>query len=352
MSMLDVHAEALEGGSDVYHEFLLRYRKNDQVVYGIVEGKDDPVFYQGLIENFLPAGWDVHLIKSGNRSNVLKSLGGFDWGIYPKKRICFFVDRDLSMFRAIEDPVSENLFVTEKYSIENEAATFGTVSRILHDVLNVATLSHDEAVQMRRLFSDNLERFQEAMTPIMAQVICWQRSGKKTALDNINPKDLFEFEKGSLRLRPKFIPVEERLNYVASKVGCALTPPNEFAKVEKEFRKQNGKELYVRGKYILWFVVETCLEFHRHIQLFSKFYTVPPKVKITMGHANAMVLVAPRIRCPEQLNNFLKSSYGEYIDPPVVPPMIAEEEGSKESPRKTGFFSGLFQRIMQKVTGQ
>lgn len=326
MNMLDVHATALQSAGSVYHEFLLKYRKNEQVVYGVVEGKDDPTFYQGLIEQFLPSEWNVELIRSGNRANVLKTFSDFNWVRYPKKRICFFVDRDLSVFRAKGDPESGNLYVTDKYSIENEAASFGTVNRLLHDVLNISELAVGESEALREIFRKNFNNFCEWFAPIMAQIILWQRTGLSPALDNILPKDIFSFKDGQLFLKEAFISPQERIEYASRKVGCPVSDEGDLMAAEMEFRENGGCDKFVRGKYVLWFVIESSLEFHRNIALFCAKYQNPPKVKITMGHANAMTLVGPRIRCPGSLNKFVKENFLEYINPsaekqPLVAPV-------------------------------
>ncbi len=116
MAMIQVHAEALESSNAAYHDFLLRYKVNERIVYGFVEGKDDPTFYRSLIEHNLPEGWEVVLIKSGNKDTVLSILEFMDWKRYPPKRVAFFVDRDLSEFFGGQAKVAENLYLTDNYS--------------------------------------------------------------------------------------------------------------------------------------------------------------------------------------------------------------------------------------------
>ena len=65
MTMLKVHADALNDVNVAYHEFLLNYKASTNIVYGIVEGKEDPMFYIGLIEQQLPEGWEVELVTAG-----------------------------------------------------------------------------------------------------------------------------------------------------------------------------------------------------------------------------------------------------------------------------------------------
>ena len=121
MTMLQVHADALNSISAAYHEFLLRYKVSANIVYGILEGKEDPMFYRGLIERQLPEGWEVELVPAGCKDNVLRAVDAFDWTRFSPKRICFFVDRDLSDFISEVAVSRENVYVTDNYSIENDA---------------------------------------------------------------------------------------------------------------------------------------------------------------------------------------------------------------------------------------
>ena len=52
--MLEMHAAALSSKVASYHEFLSRFSKFKKVVYGFVEGKEDPCFYRGFIDFFSP----------------------------------------------------------------------------------------------------------------------------------------------------------------------------------------------------------------------------------------------------------------------------------------------------------
>src|SRR5271166_738579 len=114
-----------------YHEFLLAFTAQHQVVYGFVEGKDDPCFYRGLIDSVLPGRWSVRLIASGNRKMVVTILENMDRVRFPCGRICFFVDRDLTDFLCTQKYYPENLYVTDGYAIENDVVTHETFGRVL-----------------------------------------------------------------------------------------------------------------------------------------------------------------------------------------------------------------------------
>ena len=147
--MLKIHSEAMDGPNVAYHEFLLYYRTGEQIVYGFVEGRDDPSFYRGLIESILPVGWKVKIIISGNKEKVYRAFDEMDWSRFPKKRVCFFVDRDLSEFLGGENHSGDNLYVTDNYSIENDFVTFETMESMLEDVYGVIGLNPKENESIR-----------------------------------------------------------------------------------------------------------------------------------------------------------------------------------------------------------
>jgi hypothetical protein len=72
--MIKEHEEAADSANTVYHEFLLWYKKEKHEVYAIVEGKEDPLFYRGIIENLLPDGWDVRSIAAVKRHKVVRKV--------------------------------------------------------------------------------------------------------------------------------------------------------------------------------------------------------------------------------------------------------------------------------------
>src|SRR5712692_4456285 len=313
MTMLQVHAAALDKVSTSYHEFLLRYKAHARVVYGLVEGKEDPMFYRGQIEHNLPNGWEVELIRSGNKEDVLKAFEIFDWSRFSPKRVCFFVDRDLSEFFPDKPQSADNLYVTDNYSIENEVATFGTLKRVLEEILNITELSHDETEKLKDLFEWNLALFREAMAPVMAQIVPWRRKGERPHLNDIPPKEFFQFADGKISLKGEFRTASSRVQHAATCVKAKPAADDELAKAEAEFRERQGIEKYVRGKYLLWFFVECALEIHRVIPKFCVRHSTPPKVRLSLGPGNAMIVVAPRVRCPTSLQSFLEYNYSQYI---------------------------------------
>ncbi|MDO3514865.1 DUF4435 domain-containing protein [Ralstonia pseudosolanacearum] len=309
MSMLDIHTQAMQGTATVYHEFLLRYKKNERFVYGLVEGKEDPMFYRGIIEQALPKDWDAILIQAGDRDKVLNTYNDFDWDKFPPNRICFFVDRDLTEFVGKKTPVCSNLYVTDNYSIENELAQFCVFRRVIEEIYNINNLSQSDMEKIKSMFETNTMTFREALASVMAQIVIWRRAGERPTLNDIRVKDYFKFDTGRLQLLPNFVDWQARVKHAANCVGLPASDSTSIAACESEFRANKGLERFVRGKYYLWFFLECSSAIHADIASIVGKKTKPPKLNVSMGQKNAMIFVAPRMRCPDSLRSFLNQTF-------------------------------------------
>lgn len=313
MEMLEVHEDALYSSVVPYHKFLNHYKATSCAVYGFVEGKDDPSFYKGIIEHYLPSKWDVELIRAGNKDKVLKVLNSMDWSRFPKNRVCFFVDRDLSEFMKKDHNSHENLYVTDNYSIENDMVTFGTMKRVLEDILDITELNHTEIDKLHELFESNLNKFRDSIAPVMSQILIWRRSRKKVDLDDIKIHKFFKFLNGKINVEEIFILPISRVEHAAKCVDAEPSTSDELAEAEAEFRSMQGLEKFTRGKYLLWFFVECTLNIRLSIPQFCANYPTPPKQKSQLNIKNAVVEIAPRARCPDSLRIFIERNYIEYI---------------------------------------
>lgn len=327
MSMLDILEKAVEEGSFIYHEFLIYYKSNAKTVYGIVEGKDDPIFYKGLIESNLPENWDVKLIFADGRRNALLAFSDFDWERFSSKRICFFVDRDLTDFIEqdfIEQKTVENhnVYTTDNYSIENDVVKFSTFQRVLEEVLNINDLKPDEINNLELLFNSQLSFFQDKMLPIMAQIILWRRKQQelllkgnklRILLNKINLDSLFGFKNGNIYLKDNFENESLMLEKIAEFVEYKSSSADELEDAKKEFLNKQGEKNLIRGKYILWFFVKFIVETHKYISITIPRFIKSPKYSVTFSESNAMIYISTRIRCPYTLQKFIEHNYILYI---------------------------------------
>lgn len=323
MSMLDLHAEALDG-SAAYHEFLLFYKPAGKFVYGFIEGLQDSSFYLSVINSMLPDGWRARLFQAGNRDKVVKTCLEIDWSRFDRRRVCFFVDRDLTAFVGGDEHLPQNIYVTDQYSIENDVVNHETLSCLLDEVFNIVGLTPDEEYAINRMFDEEYDRFCEAMVAPMSQILIWQKNGNQPCLENVKLKDWFEFNNGRISLRTKYIEALSRVGYAAGRCKCDPSSNELLASAEGEFRGKGGVPRYIRGKYVLWFFVRFALSIYESVQLHCARYKKRPKTHMTLGIDNAMVILGTRVRAPESLRVFLNNTYISYIE---------EALGSQSQPR-------------------
>ena len=312
MSILKAHAAALTSKIASYHEFLARYSKSKKVVYGFVEGKEDPCFYRGFIDHFLPEDWEAEIWPAGNRDQVFRIHNDIDWRRFPKKRVCFFVDRDLSDLIPEKLSCDSNIYVTDKYSIENSIATRGTCRRILTEIFGFSNVCHEEMDRVCDRFESELEKFFVAMVPTMARILLWRRANEKANLNEINVGKMFSVEKGALKR--DFITESKRSEYICKSAGVALDPTEDLSEMLTEFGKASVYRRFVRGKYIFWFLVEFCKSVHQEAASFFTACSKPPKMKVSISTGNAVMIIGNRARIPLSLRKFLANTFCAYVE--------------------------------------
>lgn len=311
--MLQLHATALSRKIASYHEFLERFSKTKKVVYGFVEGKEDFCFYRGFVEHFIPGDWEIELWPAGNRDQVLQIHRDIDWRRFPKKRVGFFIDRDLSDLLPEKLPSDINIYVTDKYSIENSVANRGTCRRILTEVFGFSNVNHQEMDQVCDQFEKELEKFFVTMIPTMAHILYWRRSVSKANLNDINIGKMFSVKGGFLVIKRTLAAKTARTKYIHKSAGVAFDSTTNVSNELKDFGKVFAYRNFVRGKYIMWFLIEFCRSIH---QAASSSFTAcagPPKMKVSISAANAVTIIGNRARVPKSLRAFLLKTFCAYI---------------------------------------
>lgn len=313
MTMLEIHQTAIQEITPVFHEFIARYSKRKKTVYGFVEGKDDPSFYRGFIEQNIPQDWSVEIWMAGNKDKVIQLNSDFDWERFPKNRVAFFIDRDLSCFLGEELPYEENVYITDQYSIENDVVNRSTCDRIITEICNLTGLCPDERDGLLELFEEQKNVFLDSIAPVMSWIIYWKRSGEKPCLNDICMKHLFSVHAGKLQHNPNPKGNESFCDYIHSQCNIRYDSNVDISAVEDEFRESDRFKYFGRGKYMLWFLVEFALSVHRDIAELKLSVSKSPKMNISLSQSNGVLLIAPRARIPNSLKSFLERTYCNYL---------------------------------------
>lgn len=312
MGMLQIHKEAIDSILPT-HEFLSSYQKNKKVVYGFVEGKEDISFYKGFINQVIPEDWSVILWTVGNKDKTIQLYSEFDWNRFPKKQIAFFIDRDLSVFLNENIPNDNNIFITECYAIENHVVTRETCDRVITEICSLYNLSQLNREKILTLFSKEKFAFHQKMIPVMAWIIHWKRSGFKPSLDNIQMKHIFYIKDGKLNQFPRPKNKSDVTEYIHSQCQIPVDKSFDVSTIENEFKDDDLFLRFVRGKYVFWFFIEFVTTIHNDIVNIIPSIKTPPNPRVSFGHGNGFLVVAPYSRIPESLRSFLENTYLSFI---------------------------------------
>lgn len=316
MCLIDEHrATRLDKQRTVMHEFRLRYRRDNRVIYGFVEGKDDPSFYRGFIESNLPQGWKAELWQAGNKDNVNALYAKFDWRSFKKEQILFFIDRDLSDFTEEEVPNETNIYVTDNYSIENDIVDSTICDRLVREICGFTNLEYENSDKIENQFNAQLEKFQDSLIKVMAHIIYWRKKSYNACLNDIYMKHIFSVQNGVLVQKDRPKNKASVIDYIYDQCNQPKEENEEIEGIEQFFQENNLQRKFTRGKYLLWFAVEFCLSIHRDC-LNLEFISLDkkPKMVVNLSQSNGVALMAPRSRMTQRLIDFLNITMNKYIE--------------------------------------
>lgn len=313
MSMLDEHAAALANVDEVYHNFLLRYKGGERVVYGVVEGKDDPSFYRSMIERFIPDEWKIDILISGNKRKSIAAFNSFDWTRFDKRRIAFFLDRDTDEFVKAIRLQSSNVYYTDGYAIENSFVTSDVYMRLLTEVYGVIDASIEEERVLHENFNKDLSSFLNFMKPLMAQIISWRMNGSTAYLNDPDIGELFIFRDGEIQVRACAHTPDLLVAKVGNMIGAIPSSREERIRLEGVIDQFDDRHLLIRGKYLLWFLGTILNYTHSNIPSLVQAYNRPPRGRQQLGPKTVGLAAAPRARIPTSLRAFLEQTYLAFI---------------------------------------
>ncbi len=308
MSMLSIHEEARESYIALLHEFLGTYNRKSKIVYAFVEGPEDVTFYKGAILNKLPSDWECKTWFARNKQKVIQIYRACDWRRCHRLQVLFFIDRDLTPFLGGELLNQINVYITDGYSIENYFLTRHTCERVVNEVCALHAMDESEKTKVLNLFEQQLHVFRESLVPIMVWIIFWQKMGKRPVLNNIKMDHLFNVHKGKVEIIQKPQGLATWDEYIHVQCNIALVKDTDLKSIQDEFILKNGAVKFIRGKYLLWFLIKFVLSVHGSPNHFSTKVIVSPKMHTALGYHNAMEHISHLVRLPLSLNNFLNKT--------------------------------------------
>lgn len=304
-TLLEARAEASKQTALI--TLMSQYNLRKKNIWIVVEGKNDTCYYVNTIEKIIPNDWNVVPIEAGSKTKVISVLKSLDWNQYDKKRILFFIDRDLSDFINDINVSSSNLYVTDGYSIENSFVNDDVMFHVFDELLGLHCLTEDEKSSITALFQSAKDEFVKGMTIPMAILLCLQKRNIKTdGFNNIKVKQLFAFSRGVCSSQKSS---QEFYDYVTQKLDCiGLFSDAEFDDSKTQFTTHNNHENLIRGKYMLEFFVLFILSIRNEWNSIEFAKTTACNRSVTLGVENAFTHIAVWVRLIPSLREFYKLS--------------------------------------------
>jgi hypothetical protein len=189
-----------------------------------------------------------------------------------------------------------------------------TCQRVLSELCGFAKTDHFELDNICLVFEQEYEAFLIEMIPIMAWILAWRRNGNDAHLDNIEMSHLFSLKNGHLQVNPTPKGKEDVTAYLHDRCKVTFDTFIDIKQFEADFRQKGIYRKFIRGKFVLWFLIEFCNSVHRDAVVLFNGITKPPKIHVSLSSSNGMAVIGVRARIPSSLREFLKSTFCSYIE--------------------------------------
>lgn len=274
----------------------------------VVEGKDDITYYGVKTAKYQQAGYKVSVIPAGNRKNVIATYDQLNWDLYSKSRVLFVIDRDLSDYTLERTPQDENIYVTDKYSIENELCTFMTFLNTLKFYCGLNDIDDSDEEELREYYSKLNAEFYNIIDPIMGLILYWKLNSVEANYANINFNNILRINETELTISDELKNDDKLLKYVFKQSGVTYDDTVDWASYVAQLKAHSSSEHYARGKYLLSFFV--CIINYvagkSDVILSSKR---KGKMTISVGQADAVSKLCALMPVPKTLNDFFEDRF-------------------------------------------
>ncbi len=281
-------------------------------VYFIIEGKDDIPFYGTKADEHLPPGWSLKIIPAGNRKKAVDAYNGVDWSFYDKQRVLFFIDRDLSDYTGEDTPNDTNVFVTQKYSIENELCTYDTFIKALKYYYGLNDIEETDESVIEQLYNTWWTSFATLSEPIMAQILYWKSNHVNSNYANFKIQNVFEIKNNVLQRDGTLSSDEEIIKELFKQSGIAYSSID-ISEYSTILNAKHTPDEFIRGKYVLPFFSKALFYISQNsVSILPSKKTSHPTISI--GHEDAVAKLCGIMRTPESLRIFFETMNSNLLE--------------------------------------
>jgi len=274
----------------------------------VVEGKDDITYYGVKTTQYQNNDCKVIVIPAGNRKKAIEVYDKVDWTTYSKSRLLFIIDKDLSDYTSERTPQDENIYVTDKYAIENELCTFTTFLNTLKYYCGLNDIDDLDEEELRKYYYKLNQSFYQIIDPIMGFILYWKLNGIEANYSNINCNNIIQIEENDLTVIDNLKNEEEFFKYIFRQSGVTYDNTIDVESYVTKLKARSDPDHYVRGKYLLSFFV--CI-----INYVAKKSDViltskrKGKMTINVGQGDAVSKLCALMPIPKTLSDFFAERF-------------------------------------------
>lgn len=313
MNMLDKHDLVRKKPNVYFHKLLGEYKREEEKIYIICEGNEDLGYYGHYIRNMYP---DLSLRKMfvEGKNNVLEIYKYIDWRVFSKNQILFFVDRDFSYWINEPQYIDSNIYITDKYSFENDIVNCHAFIDTLEDLYGFANATSSEIECIRSKYDNCWNRFMDNSKFFMAALVVSYLQTRMHYAKNIEINKIIKIEGENIWLDS--VKGTDINAYVYDKLQIHNDAKSEIEELLLRFEKDKV-HYFVRGKWALSFFLKMLEYIINNGEQFApslyKDGVKRPKRLCELHLEKAMSVLAPRICAPNSLVEFVESNVKLYL---------------------------------------
>lgn len=282
-----------------------KYKLHDRKAFFIVEGKDDFAYYTCISLRYCKLA-NSEIICANNRANVLRTYDSTDWSVFSKDRVFFFVDRDLSDITGEYTPTSQNVYVTDEYSIENSLFNEELFFTTLRVFCGLNDLTDEETEILSHLFHTARHAHAQVFIPIMSWILCWRMKDVPCNLNNLNSGEFFRISQGVFELKDEYRANGSIELVIHTSCGVQYIP-QDITPFSEKINNHGGISKCIRGKYVRAFFVKFLNSIIESLPVLLPGRS-KPKAIITFGQGNILQLLCGYMITPNSLDAFLSKA--------------------------------------------
>lgn len=297
---LDTLRDARRSAVAVKHKLRLLYNDNGRTLHAFFESTDDVTFYLHYIKRLISPEHSVETYICDGKTGV-QSAYKFAHENNFYRNTLYFADRDLDDFDNTQISNSDDIFLTEFYSIENYLCTDHGFSVIWSELIKLPVTDALYSQSLEHINS-GLNGLRQILFPFFAWVIAKRKLGEQVGFSKfgnglssvLDVVDLLPIQKEDILIRFK-----EKSDATKN------DPPDQEIELAEQKLSSLHYKCWMRGKFELWYFVLACNEIWKGLVGHPISGAKRVKKNIHLDAENIFNFLSCKITMPHGLDEYI-----------------------------------------------